>query len=122
MEHNYVSDGLCDDRLLAQPPTTPTRSFPSFSLPRRAREPVAASTPIQLPKQSQQRALLSLARFDPWKVIAWIDILQSLESGYQHNGGPAPLTPEELSAVSELKGCGEDWLLAWLTVAAQPRQ
>ena len=135
MEHDYVSDGLCDDRLLAEPPATPTHSYPSFSLPRRAREPVAVSTPtrrliavtqgragnISQPTQPQKRALFSLARFNPWKVTAWVEIVQSLKPGYQHSGGLAPLTPSDLSAIHELKDCEEDWLLAWLQVAAQSR-
>ena len=135
MEHDYVSDGLCDDRLLAESPAAPSRSSPSFSLPRRAREPVAVSTPTQLPipvsqdrsgnssqpTQPQTQALSALARFNPWKVIAWVEIVQSLKPGYQHNGGLAPLTPLELGAVHELKDCEKDWLLAWLKVAAQFR-
>lgn len=133
MEHDSVAAGLCDNRLLAEPPATPTRSTPSFSLPRRAREHVVDSTPIQLPiteiqdrsgkssqpTQPQRLALWTLAKFRPSKVTAWVEILQSLTPGYQHNGGLAPLTPSELSAVHELKDCEEDWLLAWLKVAAQ---
>ena len=136
MEHDYGSAGLCDDRLLAESPATHSGSSPSFPLPRRTRQPVADSTPVHFPiavthnhsgKSSQptepeKRALLSLARFNPWKVTAWVEILQSLEPGYQHNGGLAPLTPLELSAVHELKNRGEDWLRAGLKAAAQSRQ
>ena len=102
-------------------------------MPRRAREPVVDSTPIQFPTtdiqdrpskssqptQPQKRALWTLAKFSPLKVIAWVEILQCLTPGYQHNhGGLAPLTPSELSAVHELKDCEKDWLLAWLKAAA----
>ena len=136
MEHDNVADGSCDRRLLAEPPGTPTHSSPSFSLRRRAREPVFNSDPARFPNagipdrsgkasqptQPQERALLSLARFSPWKVAAWVEILRSLAPGYQHVGRLAPLTPLELNAVHELKDCEEDWLLAWLNIAAQYRQ
>lgn len=130
MEHDHVADGLCEDRLLAESPATPT---PSFSLPQRAREPVVDSTPIQFPTtdiqarpskssqptQPQKWALWTLAKFSPRKVTAWVEILQCLTLGYRHNNsGLAPLTPSELSAVHELKDCEEDWLLAWLKAAA----
>ncbi|KAK0507219.1 hypothetical protein JMJ35_010257 [Cladonia borealis] len=135
MEHDYISNELCDDRLLAEPPATPTRPSPSFSLPRGAREPIAVSTPTQSsiavpqdrsdkssqPTQPQERALFTLARFNPLKVIAWVEILQSLEPGYKHNGGLAPLSPLILNAVHELKGCEKDWVLAGLQVAARSR-
>lgn len=137
MEHDSIADGLCDDdRLLAEAPATPTISSPSISLPRRARERVIDSTPTRFPNTSipdrsgkapqpterQKRALLSLARFPPWKVTAWVEILRSLEPGYQHIGSLAPLTPVELRAVNELKDCEEGWLLAGLNLAAQYRQ
>ena len=135
MEHDCISNELCDDRLLAEPPATPSRPSPSFPLSRRAREPIAVSTPTQCstavpqdrsgkssqPTRPQERALFTLARFDPLKVIAWVEILQSLEPGYKHNGGHAPLSPLELNAVHELKDCEKDWLLAGLQVAARSR-
>ena len=135
MEHDYIPDELCDDRLLAEPPATPNRPSPSFSQPRRARGPVVGFTPNQLPvaltqnrsgkssqpTQPQQRALRSLAGFDPRKVIAWVEILQSLEPGYKHKGGLAPLSPLVLNAVHELKDCEKDLLLTWLQVAARSR-
>ena len=135
MEHDYISNGLCDDRLLVEPPAAPTHPSPSFSLPRRAREPIAVSTPTQFaialpqdrsgkssqPTQPQERALFTLAKFKPLKVTAWVEILQSLEPGYKHTGGVAPLSPLLFNAVHELKDCKKDWLLAWLQVAARSR-
>ena len=137
MEHDNVAAESCDSRLLAEPPGTPTHSFPSFSQRRRAREGVVDSAPARIPDagisdrsgnapqptQPQEQALLSLAGFPPWKVAAWVEILRSLKPGYQHIGRPAPLTYLEFNAINELKDCEEGWLLAWLNdLAAQYRQ
>lgn len=125
-----------DSRLLPEPPTTPSSSSQSFSLPRRSRRPVAGSTSIHppivtssnvprkppLPTSAQQRALDSLATSDPAEVIACLKVLRCLASGYQHHGGPAPLTVSELNAASELKDCEEDWVLSWLKPATPARQ
>ena len=120
-----------DSRLLSEPPATLFSSSQPFPLPRRTRRSVAGSTSIHppivtssnvprkppWPTGAQQRALNSLASSDPVEVIAWLKVLRCLASGYQHHGGPAPLTVSELTAASELKDCEEDWLLSWLKSA-----
>ena len=125
------ADGVDTARDGRLSPAHPSSSSQFFSLLRRKRRPVAVAgagstfihSPIitfsniprkpPRPTAAQQRALSSLATFDPVKVYAWLKVLQCLASGYQHYRGPALLTPSQLSAASELKSCEEDRLLSW---------
>ena len=71
---------------------------------------------VELPRPTQrQREAVDLLRpLDDNKVAAWLSLLQSLKSGYEHHSCPVDLERKQLAALSLLKDCGPNHVLGWL--------
>jgi len=78
----------------------------------------ATGHPSQRPTPSQELAIVTLQRFDPIEVIAWLQLLRSLVPGYRvREDGPQYLSQQELDAVSELMQNSNDRVSTWLARA-----
>lgn len=67
-----------------------------------------------LPTQPQRLAIVFLRSYDPPEVLAWLKVIRSLGPGYRHRHAPGALTRHEFDALSELEGCTDRLILAWL--------
>ena len=74
---------------------------------------------LAFPSPDKIRAIALLRDFEDEEVVAWLKLLRCLKPDYQHlspssNTSGEQLTPNQLNALSALKACPEEVVLAWL--------
>ena len=65
------------------------------------------------PTLEQHAAIATLQAFDEEKILAWITVIRSIQSGFQHRAGHGALSSEQLDALSILKDCHDRDIVAW---------
>ena len=66
------------------------------------------------PTLDQHAAIDILRAFDEEKILAWITVIRSIRSGFQHRAGHGALSSEQLDALPILKDCHGSDIVAWL--------
>ena len=70
---------------------------------------------LQLPSQTQKEALNQLRFFHKEKIFAWLTLLRCIEPGFRYRArGGGCLSSQQLDALSTLKDCDDNEILAWL--------
>ena len=66
------------------------------------------------PTLEQHAAIDILRAFDEEKILAWITVIRSIQSGFQHRAGHGAISREQLDALSILRDCHDSDIVAWL--------
>ena len=82
-----------------------------------ATEFISEYKPSTSPSPSQQAALAVLQKFNNQIALAWLTGLRSLRADEDHWFQPRNLPSEQFDAISVLKDCPDELVLAWLDFA-----
>lgn len=82
--------------------------------PLQSKQRLPSTNVYRSPSATQQAAVSILSSLEDVKVKNWLSILQSLQSGYKHHSCPVGLSRKQLAALTTLRTCRLDDVLAWL--------
>ena len=66
------------------------------------------------PTLQQQSAIKALKGVPERKVLAWLELLRSIEPGYKHRSGPGLVSTQRLDAISTLQHSPNGSIVSWL--------
>ena len=98
---------------LVRCPATPS---PHPNQPHSFDDPSLISSDVQPYKVPPKyfAALNELVIFDEVKILTWLTVLRSIESGFRYRAGRGCISEQQLEALSVLKDCDDSDISAWL--------